>query len=150
MLDLGTLRNFTPTSALVGGALIALSLALMLVGTGRVAGLSGIFAGFLRGTRGDWAWRALFVAGMAVGGVVFARLVPGTFDAANVLPPLPVAAASGVLVGLGTRLSNGCTSGHGLCGMSRLSVRSIVATAAFFGIGLVTATVAGQWWRHPS
>jgi uncharacterized membrane protein YedE/YeeE len=144
------MQSFTPTSALVGGALIALALALMLVGTGRIAGLSGIFAGLLRGARGEWGWRALFVAGMLTGGVIFSRLVPGTFDTGNVLPPLPVAAASGVLVGLGTRLSNGCTSGHGLCGMSRLSVRSIVATVTFFGIGLVTATLAGPWWRHPS
>jgi uncharacterized membrane protein YedE/YeeE len=144
------MRNFTPISALVGGALIALSLALMLVGTGRTAGLSGMFAGFLRGTRGDWGWRALFVAGMVVGGVVYSQLVPGTFDAGNVLPPLPVVAASGVLVGLGTRLSGGCTSGHGICGISRLSVRAMVATATFFAIGVLTATVAGSWWRHPS
>ncbi len=127
---------------------IATSLGLMLLGTGRIAGLSGILAGLLRATPGDWGWRAAFVAGMALVGTGFACLAPGTFDAAAVLPPLPVVAASGVLVGVGTRLSNGCTSGHGLCGMSRLSTRSIVATATFFAIGVATATIVGPWGGH--
>src|SRR5437868_1846965 len=122
------MQHFTPWSALAGGALIASSLALMLIGTGRIAGLSGVFAGVLRGSRGDWSWRALFFLGMLVGGALFAWLVPGTFDSQGPAS-LPVVAASGLLVGLGTRLGNGCTSGHGLCGVSRLSKRSLIATA---------------------
>ena len=126
----------------VGGVLIALSLALMLVGTGRIAGLSGVVALLVRG--GDRAWRAWFIAGMLAVGGGFELAAPQTFDA--VAPrSLPIVAVSGVLVGIGTRLSNGCTSGHGLCGMSRLSKRSIVATCVFFGVAVVTATIAGRW-----
>ena len=140
------MNNFTPISALVGGALIALSLAIMLITTGRITGLSGLFAGFLRGKPGDWAWRAYFVAGMFVVGGVFRVVEPATFDRAARVP-LWLVAISGVLVGVGTRASNGCTSGHGLCGMSRLSKRSIIATIIFFGVGVVTATVIGTVLR---
>lgn len=143
------MHDFTPASALVGGALIATSLAIMLVATGRIAGLSGIFAGFLGGTPGDWAWRASFIAGMLGVGIVFRVAAPATFDyAARV--PLWLVAISGVLVGIGTRASNGCTSGHGLCGMSRLSKRSIIATITFFAIGVATATLVGSLVRGGS
>src|SRR5215467_13286011 len=123
---------FTPVSAVVGGALIALSLAVMLVTTGRIAGLSGVFAGCLRA--GDRTWRLWFVAGMLVVGAVFQIADPAAFDHAAPVP-LPVIAVAGLLVGLGTRASNGCTSGHGLCGISRLSKRSILATCVFFAAG---------------
>jgi uncharacterized membrane protein YedE/YeeE len=133
------MNAFTPWSALGGGALIALGLVGMLVGTGRIAGISNVFAGLLRRGRGDFAWRALFVAGMLAGGAAMARLRPDSFDA--VAPhPLALLAAAGFFVGVGTRLSNGCTSGHGLCGMSRLSRRSIAATGTFLVVGIATAT----------
>src|SRR5262249_36514246 len=99
----------------------------MLIATGRIAGLSGIFAGFLAGNRGDWAWRAWFITGMMIVGVAFQLARPQTFESAA-RAPLWLVAISGLMVGLGTRAGNGCTSGHGLCGMSRLSKRSIVAT----------------------
>jgi len=137
------MHDFTPVSALAGGALIAASLALMLITTGRVAGLSGVLAGFLRVERGDWGWRAWFLVGMLGTGAIFAALRPETFDRATAAP-LWLVAVSGVVVGIGTRLGNGCTSGHGLCGMSRLSRRSIVATLVFFAAGVITATVAGS------
>lgn len=133
-------------ASLLGGALIALSLGLMLLGTGRIAGLSGVLAGVLRGQRGDWAWRALFLAGMIAGGLAAARFLPGAYDT-ETRAGLGMAAVSGLLVGLGTRLANGCTSGHGVCGMSRLSKRSFVATAVFFGVGVITATVVGHFLR---
>lgn len=140
------MQYFTPVSALVGGLLIASSLALMLIATGRIAGLSGIFAGFLRVTPGDWSWRAWFLVGMFAVGAVFRVAEPATYDyAARV--PLWLVALSGVLVGAGTRASNGCTSGHGLCGMSRLSKRSIVATMTFFAVGVGTATIIGTILR---
>lgn len=140
------MHDFTPIHALVGGALIATSLAIMLIMTGRIAGLSGIFSGFIAGKRGDWAWRAWFVAGMMIVGAAFELARPSTFDhGARV--PLWLVAVSGVLVGLGTRASNGCTSGHGLCGMSRLSKRSIVATVVFFACGVATATISGAILR---
>jgi uncharacterized membrane protein YedE/YeeE len=134
--------DFTPIHALVGGALIAISLATMLLLTGRIAGLSGVFAGCLRGTPGDWGWRVWFLGGALAVGAVFELAAPSTFDAAPRVP-LWVVALAGACVGLGTRLSNGCTSGHGLCGMSRLSKRSIVATLVFFGVGVATATITG-------
>lgn len=140
------MHDFTPIHALVGGVLIATSLAIMLIGTGRIAGLSGIFAGFLHGARGDRGWRAWFLIGMFATGIVFRVAAPATYDhSARV--PLWAIAVSGVLVGLGTRASNGCTSGHGLCGMSRFSKRSILATMVFFGVGVVTATLVGHLLR---
>jgi uncharacterized membrane protein YedE/YeeE len=139
-------HDFTPIQALVGGALISTALALMLILTGRIAGLSGIFAGFIAGKAGDWTWRASFIAGMLVVGAAFAIARPETFDhGARV--PLWLVAVSGALVGLGTRASNGCTSGHGLCGMSRLSLRSVVATMTFFAVGVATATITGMVLR---
>lgn len=135
------MHDFTPVSALVGGALIALALAVMLLATGRIAGLSGIVAGLVQ-PAGDWPWRAWFVAGMLAVGAGFAMAAPTTFDAETRMP-LPLVAIAGAIVGFGTRLCNGCTSGHGLCGMSRFSKRSIVATLTFFGVGVATATISG-------
>jgi uncharacterized membrane protein YedE/YeeE len=135
-------HDFTPVQALVGGVLIATSLAIMLIATGRIAGMSGLFAGLLAGKRGDWVWRAWFIAGMLIVGVAFQLARPETFDSGARIP-LWLVAVSGGIVGLGTRASNGCTSGHGLCGMSRLSKRSIVATIVFFAFGVATATISG-------
>jgi uncharacterized protein len=133
-------HGFDLWGGVVGGIAIALSLAVMLIGAGRLAGLSGVVAGLFGADR---TWRVWFVAGMLAVGVAFELIEPSTFDA--VAPhSLPVVAISGVLVGIGTRLANGCTSGHGLCGTSRLSSRSIVATCTFLGIAVVTATLAGK------
>lgn len=137
------MSSFTPVSALVGGAVIAISLAIMLLATGRIAGLSGVFAGTLRAAPGDWQWRIWFIGGMLAAGAAFAVGEPSAFDT-GARVPLWLLAIAGALVGLGTRMSNGCTSGHGLCGMSRLSKRSIVATIVFFGVGVATATVTGM------
>jgi uncharacterized protein len=138
-------HDFTPIEAIAGGALIATSLAIMLIATGRIAGLSGVFAGLVAG-KGDWGWRAWFIAGMLIVGAAFQFARPATFDAGARIP-LWLVAVSGVLVGLGTRASNGCTSGHGLCGMSRLSKRSIIATMTFFAVGVATATITGEILR---
>jgi len=140
------MTGFTPVHAVIGGALIALALSILLVATGRLAGLSAVFAGLLSPVRGDWAWRAWFVVGMLATGAIFRVAEPSTFDA-GARVPLPILALAGVLVGAGTRLGSGCTSGHGLCGMSRGSRRSIAATLVFFGIGVATATLAGTVLR---
>lgn len=140
------MSGFTPVSAIVGGLLIATSLAIMVVTTGRIAGLAGMFAGFLRGQPGDWAWRAYFFVGMFAVGAIFRVAEPSTYDY-SARTPLWLIAISGVLVGVGVRASNGCTSGHGLLGTSRLSTRSIVATVTFFAIGVVTATIIGTILR---
>ena len=130
---------FTPGSALAGGVLIGIAAAMFLLLNGRVAGISGILGGLLRPAPGDVAWRAAFVLGL-----VGAPLVYGLFTA---LPVLRIDAqfgalvAAGLLVGVGTRYGSGCTSGHGVCGLSRLSPRSLVATAAFMGAGFLTVFI---------
>jgi len=139
-------HDFHPVQAAIGGMLIASSLAIMLIATGRIAGLSGIFAGFVTGRRGDWAWRARFIAGMLLVGGAFQLVRPAAFDHGARIP-LWLVAIAGVLVGIGTRAGNGCTSGHGLCGLSRFSKRSIVATITFFIVGVATATISGTILR---
>jgi len=119
----------TVGAPLLGGVLIGLAVALLLLLDGRVAGISGIVAGLVHPSRGEWSWQALFVAGLAVGGAL-ARIVDRS-AIGSITTPLPILAMAGVLVGFGTRLAGGCTSGHGVCGVSRGSMRSIVATATF-------------------
>jgi uncharacterized protein len=125
--------------ALVGGALIGLSASMMLLWNGRVAGISGILAGLLPPRAGDVAWRVWFVLGLIVGGLTLFVLRPAHFGTASV--SWPVIVGAGLLVGYGTRLSGGCTSGHGVCGVSRLSKRSIVATALFLASGVFSTYV---------
>jgi uncharacterized membrane protein YedE/YeeE len=123
--------------ALAGGVLIGLASAVLLLVHGRVAGISGIFGGLLEPRPGDKSWRALFIAGLVAGAAGIALLRPGTFRFDFVRAPA-LLLASGVLVGFGTRLSNGCTSGHGLCGVSRFSPRSLIATLTFMAAGALT------------
>lgn len=125
--------------ALAGGALIGLSASLMLAFNGRVAGISGIVGGLVHPAPGDLGWRALFVGGLLFGGLLAALALPAAFPAARV--SWATAALAGLLVGVGTRLANGCTSGHGVCGVSRLSLRSIAATATFIATGAVTVAL---------
>ncbi len=132
--------SFTPVSALAGGALIGLAAALLLLGNGRVAGISGILGGALIRPREDGGWRLAFLAGLLLGALVVTLAYP---PAARVAleTPLPLLAAAGVLVGFGTRMGNGCTSGHGVCGVARGSRRSIAATLVFFTVALATVFV---------
>lgn len=150
------IHDFTPLSAVAGGVLIGLSASLLLWSHGRIAGISGIWAGLVQSTfarpggtfarpgglPGDLAWRALFVAGLLAGGVVLVIVRPTAFGVSSGRPLLAIAAA-GLLVGVGTRMSNGCTSGHGVCGLSRFSTRSAVAVVTFMGVGFLTASVIG-------
>ncbi len=135
--------NFHPLSlALLGGSLIGLAATLMLLGTGRIAGISGISKGLIPYKQGDFAWRFAFVAGLVVGGALLYQVRPEAFQI-EVSRPLWMIAVAGLLVGFGSVLSNGCTSGHGVCGVSRLSPRSIVATFLFIASGMVTVSVLG-------
>lgn len=122
---------------LAGGALVGASASLLLALNGRVAGISGIVGGLLAPARGEVLWRALFVAGLMAGGLGVFLLAPSTFDASGA-PALGLVALAGALVGAGTRLGNGCTSGHGVCGISRLAPRSIAATLTFMATGALT------------
>lgn len=127
---------FTPWSALVGGMLIGLATALFVLLNGRIAGISGVLGGLLKPLAGDVLWRVAFVAGLIVAPLVYTLV--------SVVPAVQIDAeygaliAAGLLVGVGTRYGGGCTSGHGVCGLSRLSLRSLVATATFMGAGFVT------------
>jgi uncharacterized protein len=129
-------QSFTPWSALAGGLLIGLAAALFVVLNGRVAGISGILGGVLRPKRGDIGWRLAFVGGLVLAPVcwlLFQPLVAPQIDA-----DMPTVVVAGLLVGIGTRYGAGCTSGHGVCGLSRLSPRSVVATLLFMGAGFAT------------
>ena len=124
---------------LVGGALIGLSASLLLLFNGRIAGISGIVGGLLQPCPGDVAWRGFFLSGLLAGGGVLFTLRPELFGAAPV--PSAVVLIAGLLVGFGTRLGGGCTSGHGVCGISRFERRSVVATLTFLLTGGLAAYV---------
>ncbi len=135
------MNEFSPVEPLLGGVLIGISATAMLLLHGRITGITGIMVGAtLERAPGDWLWRVLFMAGLVVGGLSMAPLVPEAF------PTGPGRSAgllvlAGVLVGFGTRLGSGCTSGHGVCGVSRLAPRSLVATASFMVAGMLTVFV---------
>ena len=135
--------NFTPVSSTLGGVLIGLSGALLLFGLGRIAGISGIYGGLLQPKSGDIAWRLAFVLGLLGGGLIMVLMAPERFTMPIDRSLLTVAAA-GLLVGIGTRMGNGCTSGHGVCGISRGSPRSLMATVTFMVTGIVTVFLAGH------
>jgi uncharacterized membrane protein YedE/YeeE len=129
-----------PWDALRGGMLLGLAAALLLIMNGRIAGISGIVSGLLKPVKGEVSWRFLFVIGMVISGALAPLL---GFNVPESLPVTSVfwVALAGLLVGVGTKLGNGCTSGHGICGMGRLSKRSIVATCVFMAVAVVTVFV---------
>lgn len=131
--------QFTPMASLIGGLVIGLAAAVFVLLNGRVAGISGILGGLLRPVRGDVNWRLAFLAGMFLSPVaygLFAELPTPTIDADNT-----TLIVAGLLVGIGTRYGSGCTSGHGVCGLSRLSPRSLVATGTFMAAGFATVFI---------
>jgi uncharacterized protein len=125
---------------LLGGVLIGTSATILLVFNGRIAGISGIVGGLVAPASPDRPWRGSFVAGLMVGAVLLALLYPASLRV-ELAPKLPLAIVAGLLVGFGTQLGNGCTSGHGVCGISRLSPRSIVATVVFIATGAIALAV---------
>lgn len=131
--------HFTPIASAAGGALIGLAAALFILFNGRIAGISGILGGLLSWPKGDIAWRLAFLAGLVAAPLLFG--VFASLPAVRIDASMPVLIVAGLLVGLGTRYGAGCTSGHGVCGLSRLSPRSLVATAAFMTAGFATVFV---------
>lgn len=127
-------QHFTPGLSLLGGLLIGVSSALFILGNGRIAGISGILGGLLRPMRGDMLWRIAFLLGLLVAPAVVYAFMP--YVAPTIDADTATLVAAGLLVGVGTRYGSGCTSGHGVCGLSRLSPRSLVATLAFMGSGM--------------
>lgn len=130
---------FTPWSALAGGALISIAAGMFVLLNGRIAGISGIIGGLLKPARGDVAWRMAFIGGLMVAPLVYALMA--ALPAPQIDAGYGALIAAGLLVGVGTRYGSGCTSGHGVCGLARLSPRSLAATAAFMAAGFVTVFV---------
>jgi len=138
--------TFTPWASLAGGTLIGLSALLVMFFFGRIAGISGITSGAFFGTTSDWLWRILFILGLVAAPLVLKItglhfLGEGTSYPSVVSSNLPGMAIAGILVGIGTVLGSGCTSGHGVCGLGRLSTRSLVAVITFMGVAVVTVLV---------
>ncbi|MCO4755440.1 MAG: YeeE/YedE family protein [Bacteriovoracaceae bacterium] len=127
-------------NAIIGGALIGISASIMLLFTGRVTGISGIMGGILNPKSSDKGWRFLFIAGLVVGGLVMVSIQPDNFVVKSVATNIDYVIA-GLLVGFGTLLGNGCTSGHGVCGLSRFSSRSFVATITFMAMGILSTLI---------
>ena len=132
--------NFSPVSALVGGSLIGLSAAILLYSNGRIAGVSGILFGVLSPTWDDTPWRLAFIAGL-IGGAGLFGVIAGDVVTVSLTSSWPLLVAGGLLVGAGTQTGQGCTSGHGVCGIGRLSRRSIVATVTFMAAAGLTVFV---------
>ncbi|MCZ2368767.1 YeeE/YedE family protein [Vibrio diabolicus] len=132
--------NVIPWESLFGGLLLGISATILLLVNGKIAGISGIMNGIMSPKKGDYSWRLLFAVGMIAGGLISVLMlgvaVPSTANLS-----LGMVIAAGLLVGIGTRLGNGCTSGHGICGMGRLSKRSIVATCVFMAVAGLTIFV---------
>jgi uncharacterized membrane protein YedE/YeeE len=136
--------DFTPLQSTIGGILIGLSASLLLLMEGRIAGISGIVGGILAPKPGELGWRVAFVLGLLIPGGVALFLKPELVR--NTLAtPIPVLILAGLLVGFGTQLGNGCTSGHGVCGLSRLSRRSLASVMMFMGVGMLTAVLAAEF-----
>ena len=135
--------NFTPLLSTAGGMLIGLAASAMLLFEGRVAGISGIVGGLFTPRAGDIGWRVAFLFGLLAAGIVGSALFPAAVAVEITRAPWMLVVA-GLLVGVGTRLGNGCTSGHGVCGLSRMSPRSLASVVTFMAVGAVVAMVVGQ------
>jgi len=137
------MENFTPVSALIGGGLIGLASVVLMLFIGRIAGIAGIVGDLFVTGGSEIGWRLVFIAGL-IAGPFLVPLAGGTIPEISIDAPLPMVVAAGLLVGFGTRLGNGCTSGHGVCGLARLSPRSLVATLTFMAAGAAVVFV----FRH--
>ncbi len=135
------MENFTPVSALIGGLLIGASAALFLVLNGRIAGISGILGGLLQPRRDELGWRIAFLAGLLAAPLIYAA-AGGAVPSLSIDAPVSLLILAGLLVGFGTRLGAGCTSGHGVCGIGRGSPRSLAATGIFMMAAVLTVFVA--------
>ena len=134
------MEHFTPYSALIGGILIGTSATLLLWMNGQIAGISGIFRGVLKMRAPDKLWRLYFLLGLVLGSGTWWRLMGPTFTPRTDFP-IALLVLAGVLVGFGTRIGKGCTSGHGVCGLGRMSGRSLTSTITFFSVALATTFV---------
>ena len=124
---------------LLGGVMIGAASVLLMIFNGKIAGASGILAGILKPVTGDTSWRVMFIIGLASSGLIWMNFGFADFNLSQI--SLPILLMSGFLVGMGTNIGNGCTSGHGVCGMSRFSLRSTTASVVFMGFGVISAVI---------
>jgi uncharacterized protein len=134
------MENFTPVTSIIGGLLIGLAASVLLWTNGKISGISGILAGSLFTFSQDGFWRLAFMAGLLGAGIIYPLMTGDGITIETQAGPI-ITVLAGLLVGFGTRLGSGCTSGHGICGIARFSVRSIVATITFIGAGVITVFV---------
>ncbi len=137
------MENFTPVASLIGGMLIGLSVSVMLLFSGKIAGISGIVGGILSPAQNDTQWRLLFLGGLLVGGLMVGFSSADVF-AIEIERSWPALILAGLLVGFGARFGSGCTSGHGVCGISRFSPRSLVATITFISTGALVVYIVNH------
>ena len=130
--------HFTPITSLLGGALIGLAAGLLVLLAGKIAGIAGIVGGIVNGAK-DSSWRILFVLGLLISPWIWQLFAP--LPSLEMVTSIPGLILAGLLVGIGTRYANGCTSGHGICGLSRFSLRSLIAVVAFMGTGFITVFI---------
>ncbi|AUU91089.1 YeeE/YedE family protein [Phytobacter diazotrophicus] len=135
--------HFTPLESAIGGVVIGAAASMLILFCGRVAGISGILGGVLSRANNDKGWRIAFLLGMVLSPVLWRLVAP--LPAVSITAPWPMLVVAGLLVGVGTRYGSGCTSGHGVCGLSRLSVRSLVATLTFMAAAFITVWLVGFW-----
>ena len=143
------MENFTPIASLLGGMLIGLSVSVMLLFNGKIAGISGIVGGILSPAQNDTTWRLLFLGGLLVGGAIVSFFSSNLFAGGDVFAieierSSPAFILAGLLVGFGSRFGSGCTSGHGVCGISRFSPRSLVATITFISTGALVVYIVNH------
>ncbi|WP_354690513.1 YeeE/YedE family protein [Phytobacter sp. RSE-02] len=135
--------HFTPLESAIGGVVIGAAASMLILFCGRVAGISGILGGVLSRANNDKGWRIAFLLGLVLSPVLWRLVAP--LPAVSITASWPMLVVAGLLVGVGTRYGSGCTSGHGVCGLSRLSVRSLVATLTFMAAAFITAWLVGFW-----
>lgn len=135
------MHNLTPLSGLLGGALIGFAAALLMLLTGRIAGISGIFGGLLAPNAGDRGWRVAFIAGLIAAPLLASFVTSAALPSPMMPASMIVIIVAGLLVGFGSRMGGGCTSGHGVCGIARLSARSLIATAIFMAAAIATVAI---------
>jgi uncharacterized protein len=139
--EVQAMHNFTPLSGLLGGALIGLSASALMLLTGRIAGISGIFGGLIAAGANDRSWRLAFVAGLIAAPLIATLALSAPLPRPTMPTSLILVAIAGLLVGFGSRMGGGCTSGHGVCGIARLSARSMVATIVFMAAAIATVAI---------
>lgn len=135
--------HFAPLESAIGGVVIGAAASMLILFCGRVAGISGILGGVLSRANNDMGWRIAFLLGMVLSPVLWRLVAP--LPAVSITASWPMLVVAGLLVGVGTRYGSGCTSGHGVCGLSRLSVRSLVATLTFMAAAFITVWLVGFW-----